>query len=80
MGKDGSEFNMTRGITRWNSQDNRNFINAVIWILRTGALWRDLLPDYGKLGTVHQRFIRRQRKVFERNYLRYLKVIKNLNG
>ena len=38
--------------------DNRRFINGVIWVLRTGAPWRDLPPDYGKWGTVHQRFRR----------------------
>ena len=30
------------------AEDNRRFINEVFWILRTGAPWRDLLPDYGK--------------------------------
>ncbi len=29
------------------AEDNRRFINAVFWILRTGAPWRDLHPDYG---------------------------------
>jgi transposase len=29
------------------AQDNRRFINAIFWILRTGAPWRDLPPDYG---------------------------------
>ncbi len=29
------------------ASDNRKFINAVFWILRTGSPWRDLPPDYG---------------------------------
>ena len=32
------------------AQDNRRFINAMFWILRTGSPWRDLPPDYGKWG------------------------------
>lgn len=32
------------------AQDNRRFINAVSWILRTGVPWRDLFPDYEKWG------------------------------
>ena len=44
------------------AKDNRKFINAVFWILRTGSPWRDLPPDYGKWRNVHQRFIRWKRK------------------
>jgi len=40
------------------AEDNRRFINAVFWILRTGAPWRDLPPEYGKWGTTYQRFLR----------------------
>ncbi|WP_291302270.1 IS5 family transposase [Desulfovibrio sp. MES5] len=48
------------------AKDNRLFINAVFWILRTGAPWRDLPPEYGRWGTVHQRFIRwRDKRIWE---------------
>ena len=40
------------------AKDNRQFINAVFWILRTGAPWRDLPPDYGGWSNTHRRFIR----------------------
>jgi len=30
----------------------------VFWILRTGAPWRDLPPDYGGWSNTHRRFIR----------------------
>jgi len=33
------------------AQDNRLFINAVFWIMRTGAPWKDLPPDYGDWST-----------------------------
>jgi len=36
------------------AKDNRLFINAVMWIAKTGAPWRDLPMSYGK----YKRFIR----------------------
>ena len=60
------------------AQDNRRFINAVFWVSRTGAPWRDLSPDYGKWGSVHQRFIRWRRKgVWEFRLANSLRFISN---
>jgi transposase len=35
--------------------DNRLFVNAVLWIIRSGAHWHDLPERYGKYKTVHKR-------------------------
>lgn len=49
------------------AKDNRLFINAVIWIFRTGAPWRDLPPDYGNWKNVHRRFCRwRDKGIWEK--------------
>ena len=41
-----------------NANDNRTFVNGVFWIMRTGAPWRDLPPQYGKFTAVHRRYKR----------------------
>lgn len=49
------------------AKDNRKFINAVFWILRTGAPWRDLPPDYGDWKNTHRRFCRwRDKRIWEK--------------
>ena len=36
--------------------DRRTIFNGVLWILRTGAPWKDLPPRFGPHQTVHRRF------------------------
>ena len=47
-----------KGTWGGNAKDTRLFINAVFWILRTGAPWCDLPPDYCNWNTVQRRFCR----------------------
>jgi transposase len=44
-----------RGVT---ARDNRLFLEAVFWRVRTGLPWRDLPTDFGKWNSVFQRFRR----------------------
>ncbi len=47
-----------KGVWGGCAKDNRLFINAVFWILRTGAPGRDLPADYGDWKNTHRRFCR----------------------
>jgi transposase len=53
-----------RGVT---AKDNRLFLEAVLWRVRTGLPWRDLPSDFGNWNSIFQRFRRWVRaSVFER--------------
>jgi transposase len=38
--------------------DHRQVMNGILWVLRTGAPWRDLPERYGKWATIYSRFRR----------------------
>ena len=44
------------------ASDNRLFVNAVLWIAKTGAPWRDLPERFGNWNSVWRRFDRWTRK------------------
>jgi transposase len=47
--------------------DHRRVLNGILWVLRTGAPWRDLPGRYGKWATTASRFYRwREAGVWER--------------
>lgn len=47
---------MTPGIYAGNEDKCRIFVDAVHWIMRTGAQWRDLPDELGKWNTIYKRF------------------------
>lgn len=40
------------------AEDNRQFVNAVLWLAKTGVPWRDLPERFGKWNSVAVRFNR----------------------
>lgn len=49
--------------------DHRRFLNGILWMLRTGAPWRDLLERCGPWRSVASRFYRWQRAgIWERSF------------
>ena len=39
-------------------ENNRYSFEGMLWIMRTGAPWRDLPPEFGNWNTIHHRFRR----------------------
>jgi transposase len=52
------------------AKDNRQIVNAILWILRTGSPWRDLPDEYGSWNSVYPRFRRwTERGIWQRVFI-----------
>jgi transposase len=56
----GADWRRIKGLLprRGPKTDNRKFVNAVLWIARTGAPWRDLPRRLGRWNSVWRRLRR----------------------
>ena len=60
--------------------DNRRFVEAVLWIARTGSPWRDLPPELGNWHTTYTRFNRWCRRGRWLGIMKVLGVDKDLEA
>ena len=66
--------NKTRGVRR---ENDRRVLNGIVWVLRSGAPWRDLPETYGPRTTCYNRFVRAAgwRLGRTRSWMRWLPVM-----
>lgn len=62
------------------AKDHRGLINAILWVLRTGAPWRDLPEHYGPWQTAASRFYRWQETGVWQRVLEELQKDKDRSG
>ena len=57
---------------KWN--DHRTTVNGMLWVLRTGAPWRDLPERYGRWQSVYDRFNRWRGEGMYQRLLKALRI------
>lgn len=61
-------------------KDHRTVVDGILWVLCSGAAWRDLPERYGKFGTAHDRLTRWRRDGTWERVLRALRVAADARG
>ncbi|MBW4573002.1 MAG: transposase [Tolypothrix carrinoi HA7290-LM1] len=61
------------------NKDHRAVINGILWILRTGASWRDLPEHYGSWESIATRFYRWQKAGVWNQILEHLQAIPSVS-
>ncbi len=56
-----------RGVT---AKDNRHFVEAVLWIARTGSPWRDMPEEFGHWHRIYVRYSRWSKKEYGKKFLK----------
>ncbi len=62
------------------AKDHRSIINGILWVLRTGAPWRDLPERYGSWPTLASRFYRWHQDGLWDRLLRAVQQQSNIQG
>lgn len=53
---------------------DRNFINAILWVMKTGAPWRDLPERFGSWKTIYNRFANWAKRDLWRRFFKALQL------
>jgi transposase len=61
-------------------KDHRTAVNGILWILCSGAAWRDLPQRYGAFQTTHRRHLRWRRDGTWERILQMLRVRADARG
>lgn len=61
-------------------RDDKQMLNGILWVICSGALWRDMPEDFGPWSSVYQRFRDwRNQRVFDQ-MLKRLQLKRNESG